>query len=63
VRIGDVEIHRGDLADAGVNCVLCDAAAHADRVLELAAERERAEVGYGSGPRAGETTLEIYQQP
>jgi 4-hydroxy-4-methyl-2-oxoglutarate aldolase len=63
VRVGDVDIRRGDLIVADADGVLCVAAAHADRVRGLAAERERAEVGYRERLRAGETTLEIYQLP
>jgi 4-hydroxy-4-methyl-2-oxoglutarate aldolase len=63
VRIGDVEVRRGDLVVADADGVVGIAAAHADRVRELAAERERAEVGYRERLRAGETTLQIYQLP
>jgi 4-hydroxy-4-methyl-2-oxoglutarate aldolase len=63
VRVGDVEIRHGDLVVADADGVVCIAAAHADRVRQLAAERERAEVGYRERLRAGETTLEIYQLP
>jgi 4-hydroxy-4-methyl-2-oxoglutarate aldolase len=61
--IGDVEIHRGDLIDADADGVVCVAAAHADRVRQLAAEPERAEVGYRERLRASETTLEITSCP
>jgi 4-hydroxy-4-methyl-2-oxoglutarate aldolase len=63
VRFGDVEVRRGDLVVADADGVVGIAAAHADRVRELAAERERAEVGYRERLRAGATTLEIYQLP
>ena len=61
VRIGDVDVHRGNLIVADVDGVLCVAAARADRVRGLAAQRERTEVGFRERLRAGETTLEIYQ--
>jgi 4-hydroxy-4-methyl-2-oxoglutarate aldolase len=63
VRIGDVQIRRGDLVVADADGVVCVAAAHADRVRQLAAERERAEAGYRERLRAGETTLELYRLP
>jgi regulator of RNase E activity RraA len=43
--------------------VVCIAAARADQVRKLAAERDRAEVGYRERLRAGATTLEAYQLP
>jgi 4-hydroxy-4-methyl-2-oxoglutarate aldolase len=63
VRVGEVQVRRGDLIVADADGVISVPAARADEVRALSDERERAEAEYLKRLQAGETTIGIYRLP
>ena len=63
VRIGDVEVARGDLVLGDADGVLVIPSARAHEVAEESRRRDEKEVSIMARLRAGETTLAIYGLP